>query len=70
MWPYSALAERAWALRDNLTIYDAAYVALAELVGVPLVTLDAGLARGPDRSVRWLPMSPLEQACGSSCGYC
>lgn len=45
VWPYSALAERAWVLRDNLTIYDAACVALAELLGVPLVTLDAGLAR-------------------------
>jgi predicted nucleic acid-binding protein len=43
--PYTALAERAWALRDNLTIYDAAYVALAELLRVPLVTLDARLAR-------------------------
>ena len=47
VWPYTALAERAWALRDNLTIYGAAYVALAELLKVPLVTLDAGLARAP-----------------------
>lgn len=47
VWPYAPLAERAWALRDNLTIYDAAYVALAELLGVPLVTLDSGLARAP-----------------------
>jgi predicted nucleic acid-binding protein len=45
--PYTALAERAWALRDDLTIYDAAYVALAELLRVPLVTLDARLARAP-----------------------
>lgn len=43
--PYGALAERAWALRENLTIYDAAYVALAELLAVPLVTLDRRLAR-------------------------
>jgi len=43
--PYGALAERAWALRENLTIYDAAYVALAELLAVPLVTLDGRLAR-------------------------
>lgn len=42
---YTALAERAWALRDSLTIYDAAYVALAELLRVPLVTLDARLGR-------------------------
>lgn len=43
--PYAALAERAWALRANLTIYDAAYVALAELLGTRLVTLDARLSR-------------------------
>jgi predicted nucleic acid-binding protein len=43
--PYAALAERAWALRENLTIYDATYVALAELLAVPLVTLDGRLAR-------------------------
>jgi predicted nucleic acid-binding protein len=42
--PYSALAERAWALRENLTIYDATYVALAELLAVPLVTLDRRIA--------------------------
>ncbi len=43
--PYAALAERAWILRANLTIYDAAYVALAELLGVPFLTLDARLGR-------------------------
>lgn len=42
--PYSALAARAWALREDLTIHDASYVALAELLEVPLVTLDARLA--------------------------
>ena len=47
LWPYAVLAERAWALRSNLAIYDAAYVALAELLGVPVVTLDARLARVP-----------------------
>ena len=40
LWSYDVLAERAWQLRDNLTIYDASYVALAELVEAPLVTLD------------------------------
>jgi predicted nucleic acid-binding protein len=53
MWPYAALADRAWALRDNLTIYDATYVALAELLAVPLVTLDARLARANG------PMCPI-----------
>jgi predicted nucleic acid-binding protein len=34
-----------WALHPTVTAYDAAYVALAELLGVPLLTLDRRLAR-------------------------
>ncbi len=34
-----------WELRENLTAYDAAFVALSEALGVPLVTADARLAR-------------------------
>lgn len=41
------LLPRIWALRDNLTAYDAAYVALAEALAVPLLTCDARLARAP-----------------------
>lgn len=48
-WPYELLASRAWELRRNLTSYDASYVALAELLGVTLVTLDRRLARAPVR---------------------
>lgn len=40
-----SLVGRCWELRDNLTIYDAAYVALAEAAGVRLVTADARLGR-------------------------
>ncbi|MEJ7825252.1 MAG: type II toxin-antitoxin system VapC family toxin [Solirubrobacteraceae bacterium] len=39
------LRDRAWALRDNLTVADALFVALAEHLGEPLATKDAGLAR-------------------------
>jgi predicted nucleic acid-binding protein len=48
-WPYELLAARAWQLRQNLSIYDASYVALAELLGATLVTLDQriGRATGP-----------------------
>lgn len=47
LWPYEALAGRVWELRSNLTSYDAAYVALAEAIDVPLVTFDRRLARAP-----------------------
>lgn len=46
-WPYALLADRGRELRANLTTYDAAYVALAELLGATLVTLDRALARAP-----------------------
>jgi predicted nucleic acid-binding protein len=39
------LLGRAWALRDNITAYDAMYVALAEAIDAPLVTCDNPLAR-------------------------
>jgi predicted nucleic acid-binding protein len=42
--PHGPLVERCWELRENLTVYDAAYVALAEVVGVVLVTADSRLA--------------------------
>jgi predicted nucleic acid-binding protein len=44
LWPYQLIVERTWELRHNLTIYDASYVALAELLDAPLVTLDTKLA--------------------------
>lgn len=46
-WPYELLAARAWQLRANLSIYDAAYVALAELLDAALITLDERLTRAP-----------------------
>ncbi len=44
---HRGLLERAWALRLNLTFYDALYVSLAERVGMPLVTFDARLKGVP-----------------------
>jgi len=44
-YPHTPLMERIWELKDNLTAYDSAYVALAEALDAPLVTLDARLAR-------------------------
>lgn len=46
-WPYELLARRAWELRRDLSIYDASYVALAELVGSTLVTLDRRIRCAP-----------------------
>ena len=46
-YPHVALLPRVWELRDNLTPYDAAYVALAEALGAVLVTADARLAGAP-----------------------
>lgn len=43
---------RAWALRDNLTAYDAMYVALAEAIDAPLVTCDGPLGTAPGHAVR------------------
>ena len=47
LWPYELLAGRAWELRRNLSIYDASYAALSELLQTPLVTLDRRLAGAP-----------------------
>ena len=41
------LLSRVWQLRHNLTAYDAMYVALAEALDVPLLTLDAALRDAP-----------------------
>lgn len=46
-WPYELFADRAWGLRHNLSSYDASYVALAELIGATLVTLDQRIAAAP-----------------------
>ena len=43
--PFAPYAHRVWALRDNLTCYDAWYVALAESLDCPLYTLDRRLSR-------------------------
>jgi predicted nucleic acid-binding protein len=53
------LLTRVWALRDSITAYDAAYIALAERLDVPLLTCDARLGRvhGHDAEVIVYPTS-------------
>ncbi len=47
LFSFRPFAERIWELRDNLSSYDAWYVALAEALQCPLVTLDLRLSRSP-----------------------
>lgn len=49
LFPFAPFAARVWELRENVTAYDAWYVALAESAGCALATLDRRLAeaRGP-----------------------
>jgi predicted nucleic acid-binding protein len=44
-FPHDALLGRIWTLRNNITAYDAAYVALAEVLEAPLVTRDRRLSQ-------------------------
>lgn len=46
-YPVFSMLDRVWELRDNLSAYDASYVALAELLGCNLLTADARLSRAP-----------------------
>lgn len=46
-FPHRALLRRIWELRSNATAYDASYIALAERLGVPLLTCDAKLENAP-----------------------
>lgn len=45
--PHLALPVRIWELRDSLSVYDAAHVALAEALRAPLLTADPGIADAP-----------------------
>lgn len=45
--PLAPLLPRVWALRQNLTAYDAAYVALAEAISAPLLTFDQKILSAP-----------------------
>ena len=46
------LLGRAWKLRDNISAYDAMYVALAEAIDAPIVTCDGPLAKAPGHRAR------------------
>ncbi len=49
---HTGLLDRAWELRHNFSFYDGLYVALAELLGAPLLTVDGRLARAVAKASR------------------
>jgi predicted nucleic acid-binding protein len=51
-YSHDFLLPRIWALRHNLTAYDATYVALAEALDAPLLTRDRHLAAAPGHQAR------------------
>ena len=46
-YPAFILADRIWELRENLSAYDATYVALAEALGCSLLTADTRISQAP-----------------------
>jgi predicted nucleic acid-binding protein len=51
-YPHDFLLPRVWDLRNNLTAYDAMYIALAEVLDAPLLTRDKRLAAAPGHHAR------------------
>lgn len=54
LFPYVPFADRIWTLRNNLTSYDAWYVALAEASGCRLATLDRKLSHAASVKCKFL----------------
>lgn len=57
--PFSPFADRVWELRENVTSYDAWYVAVAEELRLPLATLDRRLADADGPRCRFLLPPPF-----------
>lgn len=55
---HTGLLDRAWQLRHNYSFYDGLYVALAELLNAPLITLDRRLARAVGGTARAVVLTP------------
>ncbi|MEA3412769.1 MAG: type II toxin-antitoxin system VapC family toxin [Pseudomonadota bacterium] len=51
-YPHTIFLPRIWELRDNVTAYDAAYIALAEILAAPLITRDGRLLKAPGHVAR------------------
>lgn len=57
-YPFEPFVARVWELRDTVTVYDAWYAALAEMLDAPLVTADERLRRS--NAPRCPVLSPIE----------
>ena len=55
---HTGLLDRAWQLQHNCSFYDGLYVALAELLDAPLLTLDRRLARAAVAGTRAVVLAP------------
>jgi predicted nucleic acid-binding protein len=51
-YPVQPLVDRMWTIRQNVTAYDASYVALAEFLNLPLITRDRRLANSSGHAAR------------------
>ena len=58
LYRFEPYADRIWSLRENLTPYDAAYVALAEELDCPLLTTDMRLLRAPGPRCKFIAPPP------------
>lgn len=56
-YPVIELMEEIWSMRTRLTVYDAAYLALAHRLDAPLITLDSGLARAAEADGRLVKLT-------------
>lgn len=65
LFDHAPLLARIWRLRDTVTAYDAAFVALAEGLDVPLLTADARLAHAPGHGAVVQLVAPVNRASGA-----
>ncbi|HLX87935.1 MAG TPA: type II toxin-antitoxin system VapC family toxin [Acidimicrobiales bacterium] len=60
-FPHESLVDRAWALGEDMTAYDAMYVVLAEMLESPLITCDQKLEHSPNHRARVEVFPPTHQ---------
>ena len=60
LFPFEPFADRVWTLRNNLSSYDAWYVAIAESLKVPLATLNTKLTNAPGPTCKFICFSALQ----------